>query len=79
MSKAVNSGPNIAVLGVPPKVAFKMIGCGHTKGYQFIGDGDLETYKVGRATRITVRSIHGLVGRLLAESGSRQPTAPKAA
>ena len=55
-------------LGVPPKDAFQIIGCGVTKGYQLIGNGDLEIYKLGRATRVTVKSIRACVARLLAKT-----------
>jgi hypothetical protein len=62
---------DVEPLGVPPKVAFRMIGCGVTKGYQYIGNHDLEIYKLGRATRITLRSVHQLVERLVAASNQR--------
>ena len=53
-------------LAVPPKVAFAAIGVGVTKGYELINAGELETYKVGRATRITTASIRAFVDRQVA-------------
>ena len=53
-------------LAVTPKVGFGMIGCGVTKGYELINEGELETFKIGRATRITTASIEGFVARRIA-------------
>jgi len=54
-------------LAVPPKVAFAAIGCGITKGYELINSGELETFKIGRATRITTASIDAFVAKRLTE------------
>ena len=53
-------------LALPPKDAFAVIGVGVTKGYELIAAGDLETFKIGRATRITTKSIRAYVERQLA-------------
>jgi excisionase family DNA binding protein len=50
-------------LGVAPKAGCAVIGCGVTKLYELINAGELETYKVGRATRITLASIRSYVAR----------------
>jgi len=55
-------------LGVPPKVAFGIIGCGITYGYQLLKSGELESYYLGRARRVTMDSIHRCVERRLAEA-----------
>lgn len=52
-------------IAIPPKPAFDMIGVGVTKGYELINSGELETFKIGRATRITVSSIEAYVERRL--------------
>ncbi len=54
-------------LAVAPKVAFGMIDVGTTKGYELIASRDLETFKIGRATRITTASIEAYVSRQLAQ------------
>lgn len=54
-------------LAVPPKVAFAMIGVGVTKGYELIASRDLETFKIGRATRVTTASIEAYVARQVAD------------
>ena len=43
--------------------AARMIGVGRTKLYQLISSGELETIKIGKATRITTASLHKLVER----------------
>jgi len=53
-------------IAVPPKVGFALIGCGVTKGYELINSGELETFKIGRATRITTSSIQAFVARQVA-------------
>lgn len=53
-------------ISVPPKVCFDALGVGVTKGYELINSGELEAYKVGRATRITTASMRAYVARQLA-------------
>ena len=48
-------------LAVSPKVGFAMIGVGVTKGYELINEGALDTFKIGRATRITTESIERFI------------------
>ena len=43
--------------------AARMIGIGRTKLYELISSGELETVKIGKATRITTASLHRLVER----------------
>ena len=40
-----------------------MIGVGRTKLYELISSGELETVKIGKATRVTTVSLHSLVDR----------------
>jgi excisionase family DNA binding protein len=53
-------------IGIPPKQAFELIGCGVTYGYQLLAAGELESYHLGRARRVTVASIHAFIQRRLA-------------
>lgn len=41
--------------------------CGKTKGWEIIARGDVETYKVDGATRVTVQSARAYVERQLAD------------
>lgn len=43
--------------------AARMIGVGRTKLYELISTGELETIKIGKATRITTASLRKLVER----------------
>ncbi|MBE5074234.1 helix-turn-helix domain-containing protein [Erythrobacteraceae bacterium E2-1 Yellow Sea] len=43
--------------------AARMIGIGRTKLYELISTGELETVKIGKATRVTTASLHELVRR----------------
>ena len=43
--------------------AARMIGVGRTKLYELISSGELETVKIGKATRVTTASLHELVER----------------
>jgi hypothetical protein len=53
----------LAPISVRPKEAERLIGCGHTKLYEWINDGTLESVLVGARTRlITVRSIERMLG-----------------
>lgn len=40
-----------------------MIGVGRTKLYELIAAGEVETVKLGKATRITTASLHDLIRR----------------
>ena len=57
-------------LVVKPKVAWRMLACSNTRGYELLAAGELESYKEGRSRKITVASIRALVARRLA-SGRR--------
>lgn len=52
-------------LVVRPRVAWQMLDCGNTRGYQLIAAGELETFLDGSARKITVESIRNLIARRL--------------
>ncbi len=57
-------------LAVTPRQACVLLGVGNTRLYQLICNGELESYLDGRARRITMRSIHGRIARLLASASA---------
>lgn len=59
-------GTSIKPLAVAPKDGFAMIGVSKSKGWDMIANRELEAFKVGRVTRITVASIENYVARQLA-------------
>lgn len=44
----------------------RRLGCGRTKVYELIADGDLESVKIGRRRKVPVDSINDYVSRLRA-------------
>ena len=57
---------NVKPLAVAPKDGFQMIGVSKSKGWELIAARELQTFKIGRSTRITVASIEAFVARQLA-------------
>ena len=53
-------------LVVKPKVAWKLLACSNTRGYELIASGELESFRDGRSRKITIESIHQLIARRLA-------------
>jgi len=70
MSNRNNQAVDIEPLVVKPKVAWRMLGCGNTRGYELIAAGELESFKDGRSRKIIVASIKRYIERRLAASGS---------
>ena len=52
---------------VRPKAAWKMLGCGNTRGYELLATGELKSFKDGGSRKITVESIHRYIARHLKE------------
>jgi hypothetical protein len=52
-----------APLCVRVNVAARMIGIGRTKLYELIGNGEVETIKVGKATLVTIASLNAMIER----------------
>lgn len=57
---------SIKPLAVTLKDGFQMIPVSPAQGYRLIAAGELDTFKIGRATRITVASIEAYIARQLA-------------
>ena len=53
-------------LVVKPKVAWKMLGCGNTRGYELIKAKELDSFLDGRSRKITVESIRRYIALRLA-------------
>lgn len=49
------------------KEGFGAIGVGRSKGYELLAAGELESVKIGRATRIPTDSLRAFVDRLREE------------
>jgi excisionase family DNA binding protein len=62
------SSTGIGELGplvVKPKVAWKLLACSNTRGYELIAAGELESFRDGRSRKITIASIHRFIARRL--------------
>jgi excisionase family DNA binding protein len=57
-------------VGVPPKQAWKRLGCSNAKGYQLLAAGEIDSYTIGRARRITLASIDRYIARHLSRTGT---------
>jgi excisionase family DNA binding protein len=57
----------IEPLLVKPKIAWKMLACGNTKGYELLAAGELDSFRDGRSRKITVESIHRYIQRRLTQ------------
>jgi len=58
-------------LAVRPSQAAQMLGVGMTKLYELLDAGDLESFHIGRARRITTASISRYIERQLTASNSK--------
>jgi hypothetical protein len=67
------SGPlDVEPLVIKPKIAWKMLACGNTRGYELLAAGELESFKDGRSRKITVASIKAYIARQLAAAQSER-------
>jgi hypothetical protein len=53
-------------LVVSPSRARAMLDIGQTRLYELLATKELESFKDGKSRKITVKSIHGYIDRLLA-------------
>lgn len=63
---------NVEPLVVSPKTAWRLLGCGNTRGYQLLAEGEIESYKDGGSRRITMASIRAHVARKLRDPEGAQ-------
>jgi hypothetical protein len=55
-------------LVIRPKQAMHLLDCGHTRLYEMIGAGEVESFMDGGARKITVASIEAYIQRKLKEA-----------
>jgi hypothetical protein len=66
-------------LVVKPKLAWKMLQCSNTRGYELLNAGELDSFLDGRSRKITVESIQRYIARRLAAECKSQPRRVKPA
>jgi excisionase family DNA binding protein len=72
-----NRGPpfhEVEPLAVRPSIAWRLLDCGNTHGYELLAAGELESYQDGRSRRITMRSIKAYIARRVAADRPTSPT-----
>jgi hypothetical protein len=57
-------------LVVSPARAKRLLDVGHTRLYEMIGAGELQSYREGKSRKITMASIKARIQRKLAEAGA---------
>lgn len=65
LSVTSTSHANDDIIAVRPSKAEKLLDVGHTRLYALLKAGELESYKDGAATKITMASIRAYVQRQL--------------
>jgi hypothetical protein len=63
-----STGPSDWQLGplvVKPKIAWRILNCSNTRGYQLLAAGELDSFLDGRSRKITVESIRNYIARRL--------------
>ncbi len=68
------TGRTVEPLLVRPRDAWRMLGCGNTRGYALLAAGELVSFLDGRARKITVQSIHQYIARKIAVAGAPRRT-----
>ena len=59
----MTTSPPVEPICVRINDAARMIGVGRTKLYELIADGEVETVKLGKSTRVITASLHRLIMR----------------
>lgn len=67
-------GEHFEPLAVSPREACRLLSIGNTYLYRLIAERELDSYRDGRARRITMESIRRRIGRLLAAAGVTSAT-----
>jgi hypothetical protein len=65
-----STAPDLEPLVVKPKVAWQMLSCSNTRGYELLADGELDSFRDGRSRKVTVESIRRYIAQRLASSQS---------
>jgi hypothetical protein len=65
---------DVTPLAVKPKVAWRLLSCSNTYGYELLAAGELDSYLDGKARKITMASIQSYIARRI-EAAKRQKAA----
>jgi hypothetical protein len=62
----------IEPLLVRPKTAWRMLGCGNTRGYELLAAGELTSFRDGKSRKIVVSSIRDYIARQIAAEPTKK-------
>jgi hypothetical protein len=65
----------IEPLLVRPKTAWRMLGCGNTRGYELLAAGELASFTDGKSRKIVVSSIHDYIARQIVAEPTKKSEA----
>jgi excisionase family DNA binding protein len=65
MTKRIVAPGEPGPLVVKPRIAWKMLSCSNTRGYELLAAGELQSFRDGRSRKITVESIQQYIRRRL--------------
>jgi hypothetical protein len=65
MSGADTENAPIEPLVVKPRLAWRLLDCSNTRGYELLRAKELDSYLDGRSRKITMESIHRYIKRHL--------------
>jgi len=70
---------DVGPLVVKPKVAWQMLSCSNTRGYELLAAGALDSFRDGRSRKVTVESIRRYIAQRLAspEGTTAQSQSPR--
>jgi hypothetical protein len=57
---------------VRPRIAWRMLGCGNTRGYELLAAGELASFRDGKSRKIVVSSIRDYIARQLAAEPAKK-------
>jgi hypothetical protein len=64
-------------LVVKPRVAWKMLSCSNTRGYELLAARELDSFLDGRSRKITVESIQQYIARHLPPDAASKEAHPR--
>jgi hypothetical protein len=71
------AGAGLGPLVVKPRDAWRMLGCGNTRGYELLAAGEFDSFLDGRSRKITVASSHAYIARRLTAAGATDAAAQR--
>jgi hypothetical protein len=65
---SLSAPSDMGPLVVKPKIAWQMLSCSNTRGYELLAAGELDSFRDGRSRKVTVESIRRYIAQRLSSS-----------